>query len=128
MGVDAVIARRRAEQRELLERARHYVTALSERVPLRAAVVFGSVARGDFNRWSDIDLLLISAAFRGTLLQRLEAVEPRPPLVQPLPWTPAEWQAQLARGNSIPREAVEAGIWLIGSAGELADATGSGPG
>lgn len=125
MGADAVLARRRAEQRELLERARRYVAELSKRVPLRAAVVFGSVARGDFNRWSDLDLLLISAAFQGTLLGRLDSVEPRPPLVQPVPWTLAEWRVQLARNNPIAKEAGEAGIWLIGSAGELADDTAS---
>ena len=119
MGVDAILTRRRAERNELLNRARQYVADLDQRIPIRAAVVFGSVARGDFNRWSDIDLLLVSDAFHGRLLDRLDAVEPRPPLVQPIPWTAAEWRAQLARKNPIATEALEVGVWLAGSADEL---------
>ena len=123
MGVEAILERRRAERREMLAGARRYVTELAERIPIRAAVVFGSVARGDFNRWSDVDLLLISDAFSGRLLDRLDAVEPRPPLVQPIPWTAAEWRAQLARNNPIATEALEVGVWLAGSADELSIAT-----
>jgi uncharacterized protein len=76
-------------------------------------VVIGSVARADFNRWSDIDVLVIADRFAERVLDRLTA------LVQPIPWTPAEWHDQLARRNPMPREALERGVWLVGSPDEL---------
>jgi predicted nucleotidyltransferase len=119
MRPEAVLERRRAQREELLERARRFVESLRSDLGLRAAAVFGSVARGDFNQWSDIDLLLVADAVRGSLLERLDALGWRPPLVRPVPWTPTEWRAELARGNPIAVEALEAGVWLVGSPEEL---------
>ncbi len=119
MRPEAVLERRRGRRRELLGRARRYVESLHSDLGLRAAVVFGSVARGDFNQWSDLDLLLIADAVRGSLRERLDALGWRPPLVRPVPWTPAEWRAELARRNPIAVEALESGVWLAGSPEEL---------
>lgn len=121
MGVEAVIERRRAQRRALIARTRQWAAELEPRLSLRAAVVFGSVARGDFNRWSDVDVLLVSDDFRGNPLERVEALGPRPPLVQPITWTPAEWRAQLARKNPIAIEAVADGVWLAGGAGSAGE-------
>lgn len=49
------------EVRPLLEA---YLESLASRLPFRAAVVFGSRARGDHRRGSDIDLVVVSDAFR----------------------------------------------------------------
>jgi predicted nucleotidyltransferase len=121
MGIDAVLQRRRKWQRAMLARARGFVATLDPSLSIHAAVVFGSVARGDFNRWSDIDVLVVADGFRGGPLVRMDALEPRPPLVQPVGWTPSEWRVQLVRNNPIAREALEHGIWLSGSARSLAD-------
>lgn len=48
------------EVRPLLET---YLAGLAWRIPLRAAAVFGSRARGDHRRGSDIDLVVVSDAF-----------------------------------------------------------------
>ncbi|CAN5594471.1 hypothetical protein BH20ACT2_BH20ACT2_03100 [soil metagenome] len=45
-----VIDRRRAEQRALVERAAAWAETLPEALGVRSVVVFGSVARGDFNK------------------------------------------------------------------------------
>jgi hypothetical protein len=119
MRPEAILERRRAHRRELLARAHRFVEGLQPDLGLRAAVVFGSVARCDFNKWSDIDLLLVADAIQGGLIERLEALGWRPPLVRPVPWTPVEWRAELARGNPIAVEALESGVWLAGSAEEL---------
>jgi uncharacterized protein len=108
--VDPVIRRRRGEQLALVDAARVWVGRLRGRLPLERAVVFGSVARGDFNRWSDVDLLLVSPEFRGPPLRRLEQLGDRPARVQPVCWTPAEWRAERDRGNPIAIEAEVAGI------------------
>jgi uncharacterized protein len=108
--VDPVVRRRRAEQAALVDAARAWVKRLEGRLPLDRAVVFGSVARGDFNRWSNVDLLLVSPAFRGPPLRRLEQLGDRPARVQPVCWTPAEWTVERDRGNPIAVEAEADGI------------------
>jgi uncharacterized protein len=110
--VDPVVRRRQAERASLVDAARAWVSRLEGRLPLERAVVFGSVARGDFNRWSDIDLLLVSPAFRGPPVRRLEQLGDRPARVQPVCWTPAEWHAELDRGNPIAVEAQADGIGI----------------
>jgi len=48
-------------------------------------------------------------------LDRLDALGPRPELVQPVAWTPRELRAQRRRNNPIAREALEHGRWLLGT-------------
>lgn len=76
-------------------------------------VVFGSVARGDFNLWSDIDVVVVADHLPDRLLDRLDAIGQRP-RVQPVPWTPDEWTSQHARNNPIVAECLERGVWLVG--------------
>lgn len=125
MGIEAVLARRRAEREALVATARSYTAALRDRLPIRAAVVFGSVARGDFNQWSDIDVLVIAEDLPANVLTRLDKLGPRPAGVQPIPWTPDEWRIQHARRNPIALEAISKGVWLQGSAEELSLAQGA---
>lgn len=119
MRAEHVLDRRRAWRDELVGQARAYVVDLGARVGLRAAVVIGSVARGDFNRWSDVDLLVIAEGLPERSLDRLAALEPRPGGIQPIPWTPEEWRKERARENPIAAEALLTGIWLHGSASAL---------
>ncbi|MBI4408301.1 MAG: nucleotidyltransferase domain-containing protein [Gemmatimonadetes bacterium] len=120
MGAEAVLARRKAERDELLGRARAFAAALPARLGLRAVVVIGSVARGDFNLWSDVDVLVIADRLPERALERLDTLGERPARVQPIAWTPAEWRAERARGNPMAKEALERGVWLVGSADQLA--------
>ena len=115
MAIEGVIARRRTERAVLIERARVFVQRISRTMPLRGAIVIGSVARGDFNRWSDVDLLLIADGLDPNPLRRVEQLGDRPALVQPIIWTTAEWVTQVARHNPMAREALEFGEWLQGS-------------
>jgi hypothetical protein len=119
MSIESVLRRRSLERRSLIDVARGFVAQLPSGLRLRAAVVFGSVARGDFNVWSDIDLLIVADNVKGSVLERLDALGDRPGRVQPIIWTAAEWQQQHARRNPIVREAIDAGVWLSGSATAL---------
>lgn len=127
MGIDGVIARRRAERDALLRTAGAYEAALAGRLSLRAAVVFGSVARGDFNQWSDIDVLVIAENLPDNVLGRLDALGPRPAGIQPIAWTPDEWRLHQARNNPIAIEASSKGVWLRGSPEELPSADAARP-
>lgn len=100
--------------------AGRYAEAVRVRIPVRAVVVFGSVARGDWRSGSDIDLLVVADVDpRTRMLDRLEAAGPAHDGVQPLVWTVAEWSRRWARGDRFARACVEEGVWLVGSHHDL---------
>lgn len=106
---------RRAARRALIERAGRYPSLLPPELDVVAVVVYGSVARGDFNAWSDVDVLVIASNLPERLQDRLALLIPfAPPGVQPLGWTIDEFSLQLARGNAIAREALERGVVVSG--------------
>lgn len=108
------VARRVREREELISRAGVYAEALAERVQPQAVV--GSVARGDFNVWSDIDVVVVApelperAPDRGMVL-----IADAPAGVQPVGFTREEFAAALAKGNPLVREAVEVGVVVAGT-------------
>jgi uncharacterized protein len=111
---EALEARRRERDR-LLVLARRYVEQLSDHLPVLAAAVVGSVARGDFNVWSDVDVVVVaedlppSAPDRGAAL-----MAGAPPGVQPVGLTPEEFERAWEKRNRLVREAVERGVILQG--------------
>ena len=120
VAVEDLVQRRRDERVTLIERARDFARALSDDLGIRAVVVFGSVARGDFNRWSDVDVLVVADRLPTRFLDRLDAVGRPPPRVQAIAWTPQEWRRRRERADPIVVEAERSGVWLIGSSALLA--------
>lgn len=120
-----VLRRRRGERDALLEHARAFASGLPPRLDVRAVVVFGSVARGDFNKWSDIDVLVVADGCTGTPLQRHASLDPVPGRIHPVAWTSTEFRERLGRGDPIATEAMAVGSWLHGSPEEVAPATPS---
>ena len=115
-GVAAIAARRREERSEAIEAARRYAQAIHEDVPLEAAVVFGSYARGDFNTWSDIDVLVLSDALPGDPRERLDILwRRRPGGIEPVGWTLAEFQARRCQRDPIAVEADDVGVVVLGT-------------
>lgn len=128
MKIDArrVIARRRGERQALLDRVTEWARHLDADLEVQAVVVFGSVARGDFNVWSDIDVLVVAAQLPDRFLDRIDILGSLPPLVQPVVWTPSEYARQVARSNPITTEAARVGVWVVGDAGSLTEAVPEG--
>lgn len=58
-GFAALADARRKERDALIASAREYTRRLRSELPRTRAFLYGSVARGDFNVSSDIDLLLV---------------------------------------------------------------------
>lgn len=111
------LAERTIERERLIELARDYVERLAARLSLVAAAVVGSVARGDFNVWSDVDVVVIADALPVRVPDRAALLAADlSPGVQPVGFTPDEFVAARARGNALAREAVEAGVILVGEA------------
>ncbi|MEM0226616.1 MAG: nucleotidyltransferase domain-containing protein [Thermofilaceae archaeon] len=102
-----VVKRRVKEREEVVERAREYALSLKGRY---SVFLVGSYARGDFNVWSDVDLVVIGE-FEGGVLERLEELE-APPRFEVIPLTPAEALRGAEKGNPLMVELVEKGLTL----------------
>ena len=93
--------------------ARGYVERLAERITVEAAYVVGSVARGDFNVWSDVDVLVVAAGLPERAPDRMALLLADAPAgVQPVGFTPTELERARWRGNPLVLEADERGVLL----------------
>jgi predicted nucleotidyltransferase len=109
------LERRRGEREERLDRAREYVELLNERLPVLGAAVAGSVSRGDFNLWSDVDVVVVSDALPPPGPARGEALGDAASGLEVHGYTSAEFARALKRGDRLAREAAERGVILIGT-------------
>ena len=110
-----VLAQRRRERERLVARAGAYVARLSARLPVLAAAVVGSVARGDFNVWSDVDVVVIATGLPQRAPDRAGVLARDAPAgLQAIGFTPEEFEAAWAKGNPLAREATGAGVTLLG--------------
>lgn len=108
------ILKARAEQREkLIASAREYINAISEKLGPLCAILTGSVARGDFNLHSDIDILIISDRLPSSPLERSKLLyRHAPPLLEPKGYLPSEFALLKARRNPLVIDALAYGIPL----------------
>ena len=110
------IEERRAERERFIQSARGYMVRLAERLEVRASAVVGSVARGDFNVWSDVDVLVVAGQLPARAPDRAGLLlEAAPPGIQPIGFTPEEFERAWRKGNVLVREAVESGVVLSGA-------------
>lgn len=112
----SVIAWRRGERARLVDLARVAVFGITPGIEVLAAVVVGSVARGDFHQESDVDLLIVAQPLPNDPRNRLQALGEWPAPVEPVIWTPAEYRDRRARHDLITVEAETRGEWLVGDA------------
>jgi len=100
------------ERRRLRERRIEEAREWASKIPLRVtAILIGSYARGDFNLWSDIDILLISEDFMGKPPDRLRNID-APPGYQIIALTPKEFKILMEKREMIVLEAIEYGVVL----------------
>lgn len=89
---------------------------------IRAAFVYGSVAKGSDTARSDIDLMVLSESLRyADLFEALQAAEAElGRIVNPTVMTPGQWRAKRARAGSFAsRVASQPRIFVIGSEDDL---------
>ncbi len=108
------VAERYAEQERLVALAREHVQRLSARLRIREAAVVGSVARGDFNVWSDVDVVVVADALPERMPDRAAVLmEGRPPRVEPIGFTPEELEDARRRSNPLVVELDSIGISVL---------------
>ena len=110
------VQRRRAEQQARIEVAAAWAKRLASRQDVTAVVVFGSTARGDFNKWSDVDVLVVAEELPDEWRTRTEVLAADAPLgLQQVGWTPAELAERRRRGDPIARECDAVGVVVYGA-------------
>jgi len=105
--VEVVEERRRLRER-IVREASEWVSSLRFRL---TAFLVGSFARGDFNLWSDIDILLVSDDLGGGPLERLKSID-FPPGYQVIPVTREEFERLARRKDPLAEDAVKTGVVL----------------
>jgi len=97
------------ENKKIMEGIRKF----KKRIGVEKAIVFGSFARGQFGKHSDIDLLLVSKKFRGrNLLQRSKGLWLKWNMGLPVDficYTPEEFEKERKK-ISIVSEAIREGM------------------
>lgn len=102
-----VLRERRRVREEVIEKAGEWARGL----PLKATVMLvGSYARGDFNLWSDVDVIVI-AEFSNRPVERLKNMD-FPPGFEVIPLTPEEFTRLVEKKNPLAVEALNTGIVL----------------
>ena len=97
----------------MIQAARTYIRTKVGVIPIRAAYVVGSVARGDFNQWSDIDVVIVADGLSPRALDRIDLFSDRPPGIEVFAYTPRELEQERERKNPIVLEAGHIGIDLL---------------
>ncbi len=92
-------------------------------------ILFGSMARGDADEYSDIDLIVVKKTSQRFVQRMLEAGSfvPRDLSVDILVYTPEEFQAMIDEGNPFIERALEEGKVLYENTGGDSQAL-AGPG
>jgi len=79
-------------------------------IPIEKAILFGSYANGSANKWSDIDLAMVSSKFEGNRYYDLDKlVDARLKVdsdISPLPYNPNDWTLE----NLFVKEILKTGI------------------
>jgi len=102
--------------------AKDFVERARERVGRLSAALIGSYARGDFNEWSDIDVLLVAERVDENPLRRWDRlidILVEYPEIEPIILSRAEFMRQLRLGTPMILELVEKGVILADDLGIL---------
>lgn len=111
-----VVERRRAEQRARIDTVAAWAEGFAAGRHVTAVVVFGSTVRGDFNKWSDTDVLVVAEDLPGEWRSRIEVLMAgAPPGVQALGWTSAELSERRNRRDPIALECDRVGVVVHGA-------------
>lgn len=103
---------------EIFEKITKYTQRIVEKLNPQAVILFGSFARGDINEGSDVDILVV-ADFKEPFLDRvrilLDLNDGMGLPVEPIGYTPEEFQRMNMEGNCFIQEVLRTGKVLYGT-------------
>ena len=107
-----IVEKRIEERNKIIQEAKAY----SKTLPFKCSVLLiGSYARGDFNLWSDIDLLIIGN-FNGNPLERLKNID-FPSGYEIIMLTPEEINKMKMKSDKFITDALKDGVILRDDSG-----------
>lgn len=112
------IIEERVKKREILiEKARSFSECVLRKLSNLTIIVYGSVARGDYNAWSDVDVLIVTqGSVPRNPVKRLDLIHEcmkLNPLIEPIIITHEELVKLLNKKNPLVLEALQRGVVLI---------------
>jgi predicted nucleotidyltransferase len=92
----------------------NYLQALRNNdIPIKEAILFGSYARGNYQKWSDIDIALVSDIFRGNRIDDKDKIRKITLSIsselEVIPFSPNDFNLQ----NPFAKEILKTGIRLV---------------
>jgi predicted nucleotidyltransferase len=94
---------------EILEALKNFVKELRERLPLQEVYLYGSFATGKIHEGSDIDLVIVGD-FKERFVERIGKILEMTDLpIEPLVYTPEEFQAMQEGKNPFIMEVLRQG-------------------
>ena len=113
--VEKIISERLRERERALSEAMEFAKCVKGKLGRVTVILYGSYARGDFNEWSDIDVLIIAEQLPENPIERLSLIEDcmaRVAGVEPLLLT-LNMIRKMRGKNLAIREALEKGVVLL---------------
>lgn len=98
--------------KEILLATNEYINKLKKQIPVSKVILFGSYAKGNFTKDSDIDLAVFSSAFEkmsrvdGTTFLLMQALEYKID-IQPQPYTMQDYHEHVGILDDILRTGIE---------------------
>lgn len=112
-----IVEKRKRELRERIELAREFLRSIYEYLRPMTAIIIGSTARGDFNQWSDVDLVLVSDRFPENPMDRFRMVELKIlPGIEPIPLRTADLMRLVEKRSPVVGDMMK-GIFLVDDLG-----------
>ena len=102
-----IVEKRIRERNSIINQSGEYAKSLDFKCTV---ILIGSYARGDFNLWSDIDLLIVGN-FDSNPLKRLKNID-FPPGYETILLTPDEVRRMAGKNNKFINDAFSQGIVL----------------
>jgi predicted nucleotidyltransferase len=98
----------------IIQNLKGYIKLLeSNNFPIKTAYLFGSYAKGTFNDWSDIDILLVSDSFEGIRFFDKEKIRKITLSynsdISPFPYNPKDFDSS----NLFIKEIIRSGIKIV---------------
>jgi len=115
--MEKIIEKRKGIRECVLKKAKLFIDCVNNRLRVNKAVLIGSYARGDFNKWSDIDILIIvDDDLPNNPLDRLDLITDClyiDPLIQPILITIKEYRRLKKKNNPVVTDATRHGVVLF---------------
>lgn len=108
-----IVEERRLMRKAAAEAAAEAVKLVEMIVGPVSAALIGSYARGDFNQWSDVDLLVVSPGFAPNPLDRFDQVAEvlkKFPSLEIIPLTLREFERQKRLKTPLAEETMRTGV------------------